>query len=79
MLTSNGLLTDIGSWYLGGNETGNIPEPAVSSASTATKTAGGLAAATSTWCCVPTSGAMGRSNVKGNLGILSVLVTIIVL
>ncbi len=25
MLTSNGSLTDIGSWYLGGNATGNIP------------------------------------------------------
>jgi len=25
MLTSNGLLTDIGSWYLGGAATNNIP------------------------------------------------------
>jgi hypothetical protein len=25
MLTQNGQLTDIGSWYLGGSATGNIP------------------------------------------------------
>lgn len=28
MLTQNGELTDIGSWYLGGSETGNIPKGA---------------------------------------------------
>lgn len=28
MLTQNGKLTDIGSWYLGGGETGNNPEGA---------------------------------------------------
>ena len=28
MLTQNGALTDIGSWYLGGSATGNIPESA---------------------------------------------------
>lgn len=26
MLTQDGELTDIGSWYLGGNKTGNIPK-----------------------------------------------------
>jgi hypothetical protein len=26
MLTQNGLLTDIGSWYLGGAATNNVPE-----------------------------------------------------
>ena len=26
MLNQNGKLTDIGSWYLGGQETGNTPE-----------------------------------------------------
>jgi hypothetical protein len=26
MLTQNGQLTDIGSWYLGGSATGNIPK-----------------------------------------------------
>ncbi len=31
MLTQNGELTDIGSWYLGGGETGNIPKGAASS------------------------------------------------
>jgi len=30
MLTQNGELTDIGSWYLGGGETGNIPKGAAS-------------------------------------------------
>ena len=28
MLTQNGALTDIGSWYLGGSATGNIPASA---------------------------------------------------
>lgn len=28
MLTQNGKLTDIGSWYLGGGSTGNIPKGA---------------------------------------------------
>ena len=26
MLTQDGKLTDIGSWYLGGGETGNVPK-----------------------------------------------------
>ncbi len=30
MLNQNGKLTDIGSWYLGGQETGNTPEGAAS-------------------------------------------------
>jgi hypothetical protein len=33
MLTQNGELTDIGSWYLGGAATGNIPSASGSSAS----------------------------------------------
>ena len=28
MLTQDGKLTDIGSWYLGGGETGNVPRSA---------------------------------------------------
>lgn len=28
MLTQNGKLTDIGSWYLGGSATGNVPKGA---------------------------------------------------
>ena len=28
MLTQDGKLTDIGSWYLGGDETGNVPKGA---------------------------------------------------
>ena len=28
MLTQNGKLTDIGSWYLGGGSTGNVPNGA---------------------------------------------------
>jgi hypothetical protein len=31
MLTQNGKLTDIGSWYMGGVETNNIPKSAASS------------------------------------------------
>jgi len=30
MLTQSGKLTDIGSWYLGGGETGNVPKGAAS-------------------------------------------------
>lgn len=48
MLTQKGKLTDIGSWYLGGSETGNVPK---GSASTVAKFAGwGLAVvASSLW------------------------------
>jgi len=49
MLTSNGLLTDIGSWYLGGNETGNIPEPAEAQPSNTSRPALGTPTNTNTW------------------------------
>jgi len=51
MLTQNGKLTDIGSWYLGGSATGNVPKGA---AGKSVVFAGwsALVALTGLWCLI---------------------------
>ncbi|KAL3426464.1 hypothetical protein PVAG01_03255 [Phlyctema vagabunda] len=69
MLTSDGLLTDIGSWYLGGTDTGNIPssEPATKTAATSSRTSA-TTVPTTTWT-IPTSAAISTT-AQQNHGIL---------
>ena len=42
MLDQNGKLTDIGSWYLGGGPTGNVPDPNIKASDGVTLTLGSV-------------------------------------
>ena len=51
MLTQSGELTDIGSWYLGGSKTGNIPKSAAGRRAVYAES-GLLVLGASLWCLV---------------------------